>query len=65
MTDIQYEVLEFKRKMLAGRLKLITDDQLEFFNRIFPDGVPPDKLDVAIDLCDRTITMNKQTATSL
>jgi hypothetical protein len=60
MSDqVNTEVEEFKRKLLSERLAQCTEKQVAFFNRIFPDGVPEDKLVSAIDLCDRTIAKNK------
>ena len=43
-------------KMLLNELKTqLTESQLQFFNRIFRSGVPEEKLEIAIDLCDRTV----------
>jgi hypothetical protein len=48
----------FKRKMLAKRLSWCTKAQQEFFHKLYPKGVPEDKLISAIDLCERTIKKN-------
>ena len=47
-------------KMLLNELKTqLTESQLQFFNRIFRSGVPEEKLEMAIDLCDRTVRKNR------
>lgn len=52
------EVEAFKRGLLAERLAMVTQKQREFFDRCFPKGVPSDRLESAIDLCNRTISKN-------
>ncbi|MCK9459524.1 MAG: hypothetical protein M0R80_07790 [Proteobacteria bacterium] len=50
---------EFQRQQLAEILSQCTPEQQEFFNiRVFPNGVPADKLSSAYDLCERTIKKN-------
>ena len=50
---------EFQRQKLAEILGQCTPEQQEFFNiRVFPNGVPSDKLSSAYDLCERTIQKN-------
>ena len=56
--SISEEVEQFKRSCLDERLEQCTEEQQAFFHRIFPKGVPSDKLESAIDLCDRTIKKN-------
>jgi hypothetical protein len=52
---------DFMRGMLADRLAQCTPEQRAFFNdRIYPKGVRTDRLEDAIDLCDRTIAKNKE-----
>lgn len=58
MSSVEKEVEDFKRKLLSERLEKITVPQREFFDRIFPNGVPSGKLINAIELCDRTIIKN-------
>ena len=58
MTESQKEVEQYQRGMLARRLEACTPSQKDLFNKIYPDGVPLDKLMNAIDLCDRTIRKN-------
>ena len=53
------EIESFLRGKLDERLLEVTEKQRAFFGKIFPDGVPPDKLKSAIDLCDRTIRKNE------
>jgi len=38
----------------------LTEEQQQFFNRIYPKGVPEENLVSAIELCERTITKNKK-----
>ncbi len=56
------EVEQFKRDLLAARLALVTPPQRALFDRCFPNGVPSDRLESAIDLCDRTIAKNSTKA---
>lgn len=56
---IHQAVETFKRDMLADRLAQCTPAQQAFFHRLYPKGVPDDKLVNAIDLCDRTIKKNQ------
>lgn len=51
----------FKRQLLQDILSKCTDSQKTMFDRIYPHGAPDDKLDYAIDLCDRTIKNNQKT----
>jgi len=57
---VEVEVEDLMRLRLHERLEKITKDQREFFNRLFPNGVPKDKIMTAIDLCDRTIAKNEK-----
>lgn len=57
--SVREEVEAFKRKLLKERLYQCTERQIDFFNKIYPNGVPEEKLENAIDLCDRTIRKNK------
>lgn len=57
--EVEAKVEEFKRGLLNEALAQCTADQQAFFHRIFPKGVPEDKLVGAIDLCERTIRKNK------
>jgi hypothetical protein len=54
-TQVQKEIEQFTRGLLQDRLAQCSESQQEFFHRIYPEGVPTDKLENAIDLCDRTI----------
>jgi len=63
---LDLEIEQFKRKLLEERLEKCTQPQRDFFKKIypidrFPDGVPSQYLDSAIDLCDRTIKKNNET----
>lgn len=57
------EIEAFKRKLLAERLEKITPEQKSKFDRIFPTGVPFDRIISAIDICDRTIKKNSEEKT--
>lgn len=57
---VREEIEAFKRKLLAERLAKITLEQKSKFDRIFPMGVPFDKIISAIDICDRTIKKNEK-----
>ena len=48
----------FKREQLAIILTECSEAQQTLFRRIFPNGVPTDKLDSAYDLVERTIKKN-------
>lgn len=55
---VEAEVESFKRKLLEERLAQCTQSQRDFFARLYPRGVPAEKLISSIDLCDRTIRKN-------
>ena len=59
---IREQIETFKRQKLDEALAKVTDDQRALFNRIFPEGVPEDKLIQAIELCERTIARNIKVA---
>lgn len=50
----------FQRAELASILRQCTEKQQAFFNRVFPDGVPNNKLSGAYDLCKRTVDKNRK-----
>jgi hypothetical protein len=49
---------KFQRDALTQLLQQCTSDQQEFFARIYPKGVPPDKIEAAYGLVERTIRKN-------
>lgn len=53
------KVEAYKKKLLQELLSEITEEQRDFFNKIFPDGVSSDKMESAYSLIERTITKNK------
>ena len=57
--EVEQKVEAFKRGLLKEALDQCTPDQQNFFNRIFPNGVPEKDIIGAIDLCERTIQKNK------
>jgi hypothetical protein len=48
----------FKREQLAAQLAKCSQKQQDFFARLYPDGVPSEKLSSAYDLVERTIKKN-------
>lgn len=52
------EVEKFKRQALTEILAKLTTEQVAFFNRLFPAGVPDKDLNNAYDLCERTLNKN-------
>ena len=60
MKDSLKLIEDFKRDLLIERLSECTEPQRRKFDRIYPNGVPEEKLVSAIDLCDRTIRKNNK-----
>ena len=54
------DVEEFLRNKIETKLYECTEKQVDFFHRIFPDGVPTEKLESALDLIERTIKKNER-----
>jgi hypothetical protein len=57
--SINAEIEVFKRKLLEKRLARITPEQRAKFDRIYPNGPKYDQIELAIDICDRTIKKNE------
>jgi hypothetical protein len=58
---VQKRILAFRESVLEELLGQCSESQQRFFHdRIFPRGVPDDKLDSAIDLVERTVAKNEQ-----
>ena len=57
--QVREEIEQFTRGLLKDRLAQCTDVEQKFFHRIWPDGVPTNSIEGAIDLCDRTIKKHK------
>ena len=51
-------VEETLRDLLKDMLNQCTLPQQELFNKLYPGIVPMNKLESAIDLCDRTLKKN-------
>ena len=53
---------KFLRDRLEDALSKVTDRQRDFFNRLYPKGVPStvEALENAIDQCERTIAKNEK-----
>ncbi|MFA5767583.1 MAG: hypothetical protein WC919_06700 [Candidatus Paceibacterota bacterium] len=61
MATLDTKTEEFQRQELAEILELCSPEQRKFFHeRVFPNGVPKDKLVSAYDLCERTLKKNSQ-----
>jgi len=61
MATLDTKTEEFQRQELANLLAQCTPEQRKFFHgRVFPNGVPRDKLVSAYDLCERTLKKNSQ-----
>jgi hypothetical protein len=60
MTDIKQKIEQFKRQLLEDLMAECTPPQLELFGKCFPDGVPSEKLTMALELCDRTVKKNRE-----
>ena len=60
MTTVAEKIEQFKRQLLHEELSKCTDKQREFFYKLFPGGVPDDNLEMAIDLCMRTVKLNEE-----
>jgi hypothetical protein len=59
MSTLDIKTEEFQRNELAKLLALCTIEQQKLFReRVFPNGVPTDKLVSAYDLCERTLKKN-------
>lgn len=51
---------EFQRSYIDGLLAQLTDDQRNFFHRLYPNGILKKDLHNAAGLCERTIIKNKE-----
>ena len=60
MTSWMDDLELFKREVLKKKLDECTVSQQEFFKKVYPRGVPNNKLDETIALCYRMITKNKK-----
>jgi hypothetical protein len=54
-------VTEFKRQMMRDFLAQCTEAQVDLFNRMYGsvDKIPEDKMDWAIQQCERTVAKNQ------
>lgn len=57
-TDLQTKTEEFQRSELDALLVQCTADQQALFRKIYPNGIPADKLEAAYALCERTVKRN-------
>jgi hypothetical protein len=55
---IQKRTLKFQKGEIDRLLPQCTQKEQDFFHRIFPKGVPEDKLISAIQLIERTLDSN-------
>lgn len=56
----QRELEALQRSFIAQKLNELTPEQLEFFNKIYPKGVPTEQLLNAGNQIERTIIKNKK-----
>ena len=63
MADWEKQVEKFKRQLLENLLAECTKPQRELFEKCFPDGVPAEKMQTALGLCERTVKKNRATPT--
>ena len=56
--QVQMEIDAFKRQLLEGRLAQLSEKQRALFHKAYPAPIASHKLELAIDLCDRTIRRN-------
>ena len=52
---------KIQRDYLNTLVDQLTEGQLGKLIRIYPNGVPDDKIDMAATLCERTIKKNNET----
>jgi len=58
---LQEQTEQFQRDMLAEALaKCLSSQRALFHERVYPNGVPADKLTVAYDLVARTLRQNEK-----
>lgn len=55
------DVRQFVRDKIEALLAQCSEGQREMFTRLFGTSVRPDKLNTALDLCERTVTKNERT----
>jgi hypothetical protein len=62
MSETLEKVQKFKHDELRSLLDQCTEPQKKLFNRMYEsiDEIPPEKMDWAIQQCERTIEMNKE-----
>lgn len=58
--SVDGRIEQYKRQMLVDALAQLLPAQVELFNRVYPNGIPSEKLINAIDLCERTIKKNEK-----
>lgn len=56
-----HKVIEFKRDIIKDFLAQCTKEQVNLFNRLYGsvDTIPENKMDWAIEQCERTVENNK------
>ncbi len=64
MSKTMKKVEEYKTKLLLELLDKITPEQKNFFFKLFPNGVPSDKIETAYGLIERTIDKNEKTSSA-
>jgi len=62
MSETLKKIAEFKHEELRRLLKQCTPGQIDLFNRMYGsvDDIAPEKMDWAIQQCERTIKKNEE-----
>lgn len=59
---MRQDVEKFLRDKLRTHTEALTEPQRDLFNRIFPRGVPVEKIEDALALCERTAAKHASSA---
>lgn len=60
MNESHRKIEQFKQDLLRERLALCTQEQQEFFYKLYPKGPTAKQFDNALDQIDRTIIENQK-----
>lgn len=61
MSETMRKVEAYKQQLLTELLTQITEEQRQFFHRLYPTGVSEVNMETAYGLIERTIEKNKKT----
>ncbi len=67
MSETLNKIKDYRKKLLIDLYNQLTLAQQDLFNRMYVgvEEIPDDKIDWAIQQCERTISKNKQKITGL